>query len=158
MDSTWIKLGRPWPSLNELLSIHWRVRQEWKDYFRVRGRTETQVRMIRIPEPLDCYVANIKFLRIGPRELDYDNLVGGCKALIDGIKATKIRIFGKKPMRPDGYPERIWGLFADDNKKHLDSSFDQLTTPNTEDHGSYIKIAWREIGNGKHTRKTTAPK
>lgn len=146
LDSSWIKIGRPWPSLNELFASHWRVKQQWRDYFRLQGRAEILVRMIQIPEPLDCYVANIEFLRVSSKELDpTDNLPGGAKPLIDGLKASRVVWCGKKPLRNDGYPERYWGLFADDNKKYLKATVSQQITSNTDDHGSYIRVKWEKL-------------
>lgn len=161
IDSSWIKLGREWPTLNELLNFHWSTRQQWKDYFRQRARVEFQCRMIHIPEPLDRYAANLQLMRIGPKELDYDNLVGGAKKLIDALRASKVpkaKTYGIKVTRKDGYPERLWGLFADDSPKFLSPTpkYDQLTTANTEDHGTYIKIEWRELEDGKQSTKHTA--
>jgi hypothetical protein len=67
-------------SLN--LRVHWRVRANTNAshraaaWFGLKGATKWT------PEMLPCVVT---ITRIAPRELDSDNLVGGCKSLRDGI-------------------------------------------------------------------------
>lgn len=107
--------------------------------------------MVQIPEPLDIYIAHLQLLRVSSKELDpTDNLPGGAKPLIDALKATRVTAFNQKPKRPDGYPERYWGLFADDNKKFLKAKVFQTTTRIEADHGSYIKINWKRLSNDIH--------
>ena len=104
------------------------------------------MRMARIPEPLDEYQAVVDFMRVGPVELDpTDNLPGGLKPLLDALTAKRVVYMGKKPLRKDGYPERLWGLWADDKKRFLKSTVDQLTTKDEAHHGSFIKIRWEKL-------------
>ena len=90
------------PSLNELLRWHWSKRRKYHDHVCMLLRM--QVRMHRYA-PADKRM-QMELLRVGKRIIDADNLIGGCKPIVDAlVKET---------------------LLVDDSPKWLDGSYSQL--------------------------------
>lgn len=75
------------PSLN-LMRKHWThlysLRKHWSMLVWV-AKNEARV---RDPEPLPW--ARVKIIRVGRRNLDTDNFVGGLKCLIDGLREQRL--------------------------------------------------------------------
>lgn len=70
------------PSLNSMLRMHWarksRMRERWGWLVR-EARLEARAR----PRPTAYAAVTIE--RFGPKSLDHDNLVGGCKPILDAL-------------------------------------------------------------------------
>ena len=69
-------------SRNILDRQHWAVKKRSKQEFALFIRN--QMRLRRIP-PCDCATYKVSILSLRKKKLDYDNLVGGCKQLIDAL-------------------------------------------------------------------------
>lgn len=72
------------PSLNQLTRMHWhrRVRMQAQMVCEIQGELGA-LSVERRQGPVNATVT-----RYSPGELDYDNLVGGCKPLIDALVAV----------------------------------------------------------------------
>lgn len=77
-----IEIPLPTPSLNKLQRMHFHARKRLRDsYERIfRARTTSLTRA------LPSQFRRVKIVRYGPRQLDHDNLVGGCKPVLDALK------------------------------------------------------------------------
>jgi len=73
------------PLLNELNRKHWAVRaklkMEWGSYVAYRAYASYVPQLSR---------ARVTITRYGANQCDYDNLVGGCKAVVDGLKVARV--------------------------------------------------------------------
>jgi hypothetical protein len=69
-------------SRNVLDRQHWAKKKRSKQEFALFIRN--QMRLRRIP-PCDCATYKVSILSLRKKQLDYDNLVGGCKQLIDAL-------------------------------------------------------------------------
>lgn len=92
------------PSLNKTMRGH------WSKQYRVRSRWHWLVRMARINAkvftPPKYAKARVMIERTGPRLLDHDNLAGGAKFLIDGLRHE--------------------GLIENDTPAHIQPQFHQI--------------------------------
>jgi hypothetical protein len=106
-----LTVARASPSLNEINGRHWsHYRQEkraWLDLIWV-AKLEAGIHGMPMFER-----AAVRIERFGRRSLDVDNLTGGCKMLIDSLRAL--------------------GLIADDSPEHIHLTVTQHTsrTPRT---------------------------
>lgn len=141
----WTRIGPPWPSLNEWQRMNPHAKTRFIETWHHDAHWHLYVANIRPPSPLDHWFARVEFLRVGPKELDRDNLWGGAKGMIDALKASPIIWNKKKIMRPDGLPERCWGLYADDNSKWSDIVCTQRVDQDVDRHGSFVKVSWRAM-------------
>jgi hypothetical protein len=77
------------PSLNRIWCKHWtrafELRRKWHTLVRV-ARIEAKIASAK---PLSTRVL-VNVTRYGPRMLDHDNFVGGCKFLIDGLVKERL--------------------------------------------------------------------
>jgi Holliday junction resolvase RusA-like endonuclease len=77
-----LSLDKATPSLNELKGLHWsrmhKLRGEWQWLVKAAVLND-RVTVKLLPK------ARITIERYGPRRLDHDNLVGGCKQLVDSL-------------------------------------------------------------------------
>ena len=69
-------------SLNEILKQHWATRRKSKQEYALFIRN--QMRLKNIPKA-KCKKYYIKILSYRKKLLDYDNLVAGCKGLLDAM-------------------------------------------------------------------------
>lgn len=80
--STTFEIPLPTPSLNQVRKMHHHAYKRLRDRFEVICRVHTT--------PLNRVSPNtfktVTIERRGVRLLDYDNLVGGCKPLVDALK------------------------------------------------------------------------
>lgn len=85
-----LKIDEATPSLNVT------VRRHWSANHRLRTHWGWLVRIAHLPVRTAPWGADavlrgqVTIERYGRRELDYDNFVGGCKPLIDGLVAEGI--------------------------------------------------------------------
>lgn len=93
-----LEIPEPSPSLNELLG-----RGHWSSYTACRRHWATLVMVAKLNAraPRDPLLGRAQVIieRIGPRELDHDNFVGGLKPVIDALKDNR--------------------LIADDSRQHI---------------------------------------
>jgi hypothetical protein len=95
----------PTPSLNRFQRMHFRARARLRDqYVRIFRLHATAVTRARQHQYKHVYVT-----RYGPRELDFDNLVGGCKPLVDALFRA--------------------GLIWDDSPRYVHIEYEQQRTP-----------------------------
>lgn len=94
----------PTPSLNETRRWHWAKRAKLKSQYLAMIAAQH-------PEWVRCPTDKRKLVitRYGKRKLDYDNLCGGSKALIDALVTA--------------------GFIADDNPDAVDLVFEQAGRP-----------------------------
>lgn len=78
---TAIDIPVPTPSLNQLQRMHFHALRKLRDRFTVICRAH--VTMLNRARPYQNRRVTIE--RRGVRLLDYDNLVGGCKPLVDAL-------------------------------------------------------------------------
>jgi hypothetical protein len=71
------------PSQNAYQRWHWRRRSELRDTCQMIIRVFLRVRPL--PQARAPYRATVSVLRLGKRMLDYGNLVGGCKPVLDAL-------------------------------------------------------------------------
>jgi Holliday junction resolvase RusA-like endonuclease len=98
------------PSLNTVNKMHWARRH------RLRGQWQWLVKAAVLNDRIQVKVipaARITVERYSPRKLDHDNLVGGCKQLIDSLVRE--------------------GFLVDDSPAHLTANYVQHVdkTPRT---------------------------
>jgi Holliday junction resolvase RusA-like endonuclease len=70
-------------SLNEMYKAHWAVKKRLKQEYALLIRNQmniNKIRKISEPEKVSLYILSFR-----KRKIDYDNLVGGCKHLIDAL-------------------------------------------------------------------------
>lgn len=137
-------IGRQWPSLNDLLVMHPRTRSRHVDYYARTAQATAAAERWWIPAFLDAVHTEIWLIRVGYNWLDHDNLVGGAKVVIDALKAEVIKVGGKPvmmPMQYKDYPERTWGLYADDRKECATFHISQHCYHDKTRHGTYVN--WR---------------
>ena len=84
-------------SLNKLLREHWSVKGKLKKDYQLLVVNQMRLNKLRNSEVGEKWAVHIHSVR--KRKLDYDNLVGGCKVLLDALCEEKF----------------IW----DDDPKHL---------------------------------------
>lgn len=106
------------PSLNELLRKHWAIRRDIKKKWFLMILAYGGKPKYR-PSELDKFKVTIT--RYGPRLLDFDNLAGGGKIILDELKCfCYTMVCGKKTkVIRDGY---IW----DDDPTHLITEYKQI--------------------------------
>ncbi len=92
-------------SLNKLLREHWSVKGKLKKEYQLLVVNQMRLNKLRNSEVGEKWVVHIHSVR--KRKLDYDNLVGGCKILLDAMCEEKF----------------IW----DDDEKHLVIHYTQST-------------------------------
>lgn len=69
-------------SANKILRQHWAVRRRSKQEFALFIRNQMNLKKIKRAE---CKKYKIKIISYRARKLDYDNLVLGCKGLLDAM-------------------------------------------------------------------------
>lgn len=112
-----VTLPFPTPSLNSRSGRNWRA--QWASRRRFQHQVAQEIAVQRIQagaawaKPLAR--ARIRITRHGVGQLDPDNLVGGCKPVIDVLK----------PMHPDTNPRGL-GLIAGDEAHRLDLVVQQV--------------------------------
>lgn len=81
-----IEFPLPTPSLNQLQRMHFhavrQLRDRYERFFRVYANVTNRARPREFKR--------LTIVRFGQRELDHDNLVGGCKPLIDALERAKL--------------------------------------------------------------------
>ena len=97
-------------SLNKLLREHWSVKGKLKRDYQLLVVNQMRLNKIRNSEVGEKWIIHIRSIR--KRKLDHDNLVGGCKVLLDALCEEKF----------------IW----DDDEKHLISHYTQSAQPGAE--------------------------
>ena len=81
-DSDILVLPLKIKSANEILRQHWATRRKSKQEYKLFIRNQMRLKNIQKAE---CRKYNIKILSYRKRLLDYDNLVSGCKSLLDAM-------------------------------------------------------------------------
>jgi len=103
MTSMILDIPESTPSLNYVFKGHWSNRH------RLRVKWGWLVRAARLEAKLfptsPLQKAKITVERWGPKTLDRDNLIGGCKAMIDSLK--------------------VEGFIVDDSPEHVETTFIQ---------------------------------
>ena len=86
MGETKITLPYATPSLNQLIRMHWGARKRLQDdlSFMVLAKS------MAIPKAAPRDRRTVRITRHGPRKLDHDNLVGGCKPLVDALRGARL--------------------------------------------------------------------
>ena len=70
-------------SLNEIYRLHWSQKSKLKKEYALLIRNQMRINKVReIEEPTKV---TLHILSLRKRKIDYDNLVGGCKHLIDAL-------------------------------------------------------------------------
>tara|TARA_Y100000593_G_C4308588_1_gene337119 strand:- start:1059 stop:1442 length:384 start_codon:yes stop_codon:yes gene_type:complete len=69
---------------NKLDQMHWAVRHRLKKTYELLVRNQMRLNKVKKAEPGDVYELSILTFR-KYRIRDYDNLVGGCKQLLDAL-------------------------------------------------------------------------
>lgn len=98
-----LHIPEPTPSLNAFYGVHWtkkaKIRKHWSWLVRA---ARMHVRVPMLP-PEHC---KLTIERYGQRLLDRDNLIGGCKGLVDALVAE--------------------GFMVDDSPAHLTADYHQF--------------------------------
>ena len=97
-------------SLNKLLRAHWSYKGKMKKDYQLLVVNQMRLNRLRKTDVGEKWIVNITSIR--KRKLDYDNLVGGCKPLVDALCEESF----------------IW----DDDNKHLVISYNQITNSGPE--------------------------
>lgn len=74
-----IQLAQRTPSLNQWQRWHWAKRARYKK------RLAAEVAILSCGQRLEAVPMFVRITRHSPRKLDYDNLAGGCKPLVDAL-------------------------------------------------------------------------
>ena len=90
-------------SRNVLDRQHWAVKRKEKQHWCLLVRNQMRLNKVRFTEEKEKH--SIEIISYRSRKLDYDNLVGGCKQLLDACSEEKL----------------IW----DDAPKYLDLKVEQ---------------------------------
>ena len=75
-------------SRNVLDRQHWAVKRKDKQIWAVFIRNQMRLNKVRFTEDKEKH--SIEIISLRSRKLDYDNLVGGCKYLIDAMIQEKL--------------------------------------------------------------------
>jgi hypothetical protein len=105
MPPTAIEIPMPTPSLNQLRKMHFHAVKRLRDRYTVILRTHATALNRAGPYQFRRVIIE----RRGVRALDYDNLVGGCKPLVDALCRA--------------------GLLWDDAPKHCQIQYTQTKVP-----------------------------
>ena len=97
-------------SLNKLLRAHWSYKGKLKRDYQLLVVNQMRLNKLRKTEVGEKWIVTITSIR--KRKLDYDNLVGGCKPLLDALCEESF----------------IW----DDDNKHLIITYNQVTKSGPE--------------------------
>lgn len=99
------------PSLNELQRWHWAKRAKFRDQCALHLRVQRRNSMLPLPvEPSG--VMHVEVIRYSAGRLDFDNLAGGAKPLIDALVRERI--------------------ITDDSPRWLKSEYSQRSAPRGE--------------------------
>lgn len=101
---TIVEIPMPTPSLNKLRKMHFHAVKRLRDQYTVLLRAATNAFNRAGPHQF----RQVTIERHGARLLDYDNLVGGCKPLIDALCRS--------------------GLLWDDSPRHCQVTYTQTKT------------------------------
>ena len=82
IDSDVLVLPLKIKSANEILKQHWATRRKSKQEYKLFIRNQMKLKSIKKAK---CAKYNIKILSYRKRLLDFDNLVSGCKSLLDAM-------------------------------------------------------------------------
>jgi hypothetical protein len=103
------------PSQNEYQRWHWARRGKYRDACRLLIRA--QVNRMSIPQRSAPVRAVVRFIRMGARLIDFGNLAGGTKAVLDSLVLERVihddsprwveEIYVQEPSRPP-YKTTIW--------------------------------------------------
>lgn len=94
------------PSLNKVKRMHFHA------YRKLREQYENILRSRMTDIDVAYGLRRVDIIRFGSRELDHDNLVGGCKPLVDALKRC--------------------GLIVDDSPRHVRINYEQRKSPRKE--------------------------
>lgn len=70
-------------SLNEMYRAHWAVKKRLKQEYGLLIRNQmrkNKIQELKNPQTVSLYIISFR-----KRKIDYDNLVGGCKHLVDAL-------------------------------------------------------------------------
>lgn len=95
------------PSQNEYQRWHWARRGKYRDVARLILRS--QLGRMRLPEAPRPIRAVVRFIRVGPRAIDFDNYVGGAKPIVDALRMEKIL--------HDDSPRWVEGIYLQETRK-----------------------------------------
>lgn len=122
----------PTPSANRIWGTHWSKKAKWRKTWAWHVRAE-RLRLGLFPKPKEVgadqttervgkdQARAVTIERYGPRLLDHDNLVAGCKQLIDALVAE--------------------GFLVDDSPAHLSSTYRQHHGPKQKPYRTVVTIA-----------------
>lgn len=105
-----VRIVLPWatPSQNELQRWHWAKRGRWQK--EAAWQVALQMRLCGFfPKEMPDYRVAMEMLRRGPRQLDYGNLVGGAKLLLDVLVKAKLMRDDSPPWLDDVYVQEVGG-------------------------------------------------
>jgi hypothetical protein len=103
------------PSQNELNRWHWAKKRRFRDQCRLWIRSQMRSRGLS-PEAAPRCKRRVEVIRRGLRTLDFDNLVGGFKPVLDAM--------------------RMEFLLFDDSPDWVDGKYRQEKNPGPQRHGS----------------------
>ena len=81
-----IEFPMPTPSLNQLQRMHWHAKKSLRDRYTRLFRTYATIATRARPRQF----RHVSIVRHGVRVLDFDNLVGGCKPLLDALERAEL--------------------------------------------------------------------
>ena len=95
IDSFTLHLPKQIRSLNNTLKDHWSVRGKYKEDWGMLLLSELKragyYKMRKNWLPLKKHITITRIMGPRQREFDHDNLVGGCKSLVDAMKGRLIK-------------------------------------------------------------------
>lgn len=120
------------PSQNQWDKWHWGKQERWKKSACLVLRSAVNKAGGRSKLPLGGenrstdtgVMVSMKLTRLGPRKLDYGNLVGGAKGLVDVLK--------------------LEGLIVDDSDSWIADDYDQKTERKQSKQGIRLELSWSE--------------
>lgn len=114
------------PSLNQRDKTHWSKRKGTRDDLAILFRVACKSTRETLPQVGDYSgPLQVTVTRYGARELDYDNLVGGAKPLVDCLKVAK--------------------MIEDDDPKHVAITYLQHAGVPKKKRRTEIELRWRPM-------------
>lgn len=108
-----LRLPKAVPTVNQWTYKHWsayaRIKTSWYKLISLTLQATGYARMLHVEAPY----ARVTIIRRGKRRLDPDNLVAGCKPILDILRADRRR-------GPPGRRVKSLGLFLDDSPDRME--------------------------------------
>ena len=110
-------------SANKILRQHWAVRSRAKKEYALFIRNQMKLKNVKKAE---CKKYKIKIISYRARKLDYDNLVLGCKGLVDAMIDENL-IWDDSPDYVDVTYEQVTGQLSENYDKKITRYLKTLT-------------------------------